>query len=103
MNRFARWRRAHDRITLTGRGCGVRQEHIPGALSISRELSLSGLVGPGTWRPPTCVGTPGSNTPTAIVAPHPFTTRPASGFAVPCLQTTSIFRRGGVIRDERHA
>src|SRR6202790_5764550 len=54
----------------SGGAAGCVRSIIPGALSISRELSLSGLVGPGTWRPPTCVGNPGSNTPTAIVAPH---------------------------------
>ena len=44
----------------------------PGPYRSMRELSLAGLVGPDIWRPPTCVGNPGSNAPTANVAPHSF-------------------------------
>src|ERR1051326_1214029 len=32
----------------------------PGPYRSLRELSLTGLVGPDTWRPPTLVGNPGS-------------------------------------------
>ena len=42
----------------------------PGPYRSFRELSLSGLVGSDTWRPPTFVGNPGSSAPTAGAAPH---------------------------------
>ena len=37
-------------------GC-VRNKESPGPISFVRELSLSGVVAPGIWRPPTFVGT----------------------------------------------
>src|ERR1700722_12355945 len=55
------------------RGCPVREEPLsPGPYRSFRELSLSGLVGSDTWRPPTFVGNPGSSAPTAGAAPHFF-------------------------------
>ena len=55
------------------RGCPVREEPLsPGPYRSFRELSLSGLVGSDTWRPPTFVGNPGSSAPTAGAAPHVF-------------------------------
>ena len=46
------------------------RSHLLGPYRSSRELSLAGLVGSVTWRPPTFVGNPGSHTLTAIAAPH---------------------------------
>src|SRR5262245_27983949 len=58
------------------RGCPVREEPLsPGPYRSFRELSLSGLVGSDTWRPPTFVGNPGSSAPTAGAAPHLFARR----------------------------
>src|SRR6516165_3710417 len=55
------------------RGCPVREEPLsPGPYRSFRELSLSGLVGSDTRRPPTFVGNPGSSAPTAGAAPHFF-------------------------------
>ena len=49
----------------------MREEPLsPGPYRSFRELSLSGLVGSDTWRPPTFVGNPGSSAPTAGAAPH---------------------------------
>src|ERR1700683_1420224 len=44
----------------------------PGPYRSLRELSLAGLLGSDTRRPPTCVGNPGSNAPTAGAAPPSF-------------------------------
>src|SRR5262249_62388854 len=57
-----KWRVRHITTTLSGRGCGARQEtQSPGPYRSLRELSLAGLVGSVIWRPPTFVGNPGSN------------------------------------------
>ena len=46
------------------------RSQIPGALSILKGAVPAGLLGSDTWRPPTFVGNPGSNAPTAGAAPH---------------------------------
>ena len=54
-------------------GAGLRGafgDKSPGPYRSLRELSLAEPLGSVTWRPPTCVGNPGSSSPTAIAAPH---------------------------------
>ena len=58
---------------------GATETQSPGPYRSLRELSLSGLVGPDIWRPPTFVGNPGSSAPTASAAPH---SRPIGMIAV---------------------
>src|ERR1039457_797754 len=52
-----------------GGAVGRVWRQFPGALRSYRELSLAGLVGSVTWRPPTTVGSR-DRTPTAFAAPH---------------------------------